>query len=75
VERIIAHTKKITETRGKRFEDLNVKLVSRVFLDWNDGTGSKKNPEHWPADLHTFDFLNTLLKAVRKACSQSPCQV
>ena len=29
----------ITATNGKRFEDLNVKLVPRVFLDWNDGTG------------------------------------
>ena len=33
VERIIAHTKRITETKGKRFEDLNVKLVPRVCLD------------------------------------------
>jgi hypothetical protein len=52
VERIIAHTTKITQTKGKRFEDLNVKLVPRVFLDWNGSAGR----QHWPADLHTFDY-------------------
>jgi hypothetical protein len=52
VERIIAHTKKITETKGKRFEELNVKLVPRVYLDW-DGSPGK---QHWPADLHAFDY-------------------
>jgi len=52
VERIIAHTTKITETKGKRFEDLNVKLVPRVFLDWNGSSGR----QHWPADLHPFDY-------------------
>ena len=52
VERIIAHTTRITETNGKRFEDLNVKLVPRVFLDWNGTSGR----QHWPADLHTFDY-------------------
>ena len=52
VERIIAHTNKITATNGKRFEDLNVKLVPRVFLDWNGSSGR----QHWPADLHTFDY-------------------
>ncbi len=52
VERIIAHTTKITEVDGKRFEDLNVKLVPRVFLDWDGSAGR----QHWPADLHTFDY-------------------
>lgn len=52
VERIIAHTNKITQTKGKRFEDLNVKLVPRVYLDW-DGSAGK---QHWPADLHAFDY-------------------
>jgi hypothetical protein len=52
VERIIAHTAKITETKGKRFEDLNVKLVPRVYLDWNGSSGR----QHWPADLHAFDY-------------------
>jgi hypothetical protein len=52
VERIIAHTNQITQIKGKRFEDLNVKLVPRVFLDWN-GTAGR---QHWPADLHTFDY-------------------
>jgi len=52
VERIIAYTNKITETKGKRFEDLNVKLVPRVYLDWNGSPGR----QHWPADLHAFDY-------------------
>jgi hypothetical protein len=52
VDRIIAHTNKITEINGKRFEDLNVKLVPRVFLDWN-GTAGR---QYWPTDLHTFDY-------------------
>lgn len=52
VERIIAHTTKITQTHGKRFEELNIKLVPRVYLDW-DGSPGK---QHWPADLHTFDY-------------------
>jgi len=52
VERIIAHTNTITQARGRRFEDLNVKLVPRVYLDW-DGSPGK---QHWPADLQTFDY-------------------
>lgn len=57
VERIIAHTNKITSSKGKRFEDLNVKLVPRVYLVWNGEVGSEKDPkQHWPADLHTFDY-------------------
>ena len=52
VERIIAHTTKITETKGQRFEDLNIKLVPRVYLDW-DGSPGK---QFWPADLHAFDY-------------------
>jgi len=57
VERIIAHTNKITNTNGKRFEELNVKLVPRVYLNWDGVTGSEKDPkQHWPTDLHTFDY-------------------
>ena len=52
VARIIAHTNAITELKGKRFEDLNIKIVPRVFLDWNGSPGR----QHWPADLHTFDY-------------------
>jgi len=52
VERIIAHTEKITKVKGKRFEDLNIKLVPRVYLDW-DGSPGK---QYWPADLKTFDY-------------------
>lgn len=63
VERIIAHTKKITETKGKRFEDLNVKLVPRVYLDWNGSAGR----QYWPADLHTFDYDSPAFQARLKA--------
>ena len=52
VERIIAHTTRITEIKGRRFEDLNIKLVPRVYLDWEGLPGR----QHWPADLHTFDY-------------------
>jgi len=52
VDRIIAHTEKITKAKGKRFEDLNVKLIPRVYLDW-DGSPGK---QHWPSDLKTFDY-------------------
>lgn len=52
VDRIIAHTNKVTKVKGKNFEDLNVKLVPRVYLDW-DGSPGK---QHWPTDLHTFDY-------------------
>lgn len=52
VERILAHTDKITQIQGRRFEDLNVKLVPRVYLDWDGSPGR----QHWPADLHAFDY-------------------
>jgi len=63
VERIIAHTKKITEIKGRRFDDLNVKLVPRVYLDW-DGSDGK---QHWPADLHTFDYDSPAFQSRLKA--------
>lgn len=57
VERIIAHTNKIAKTKGKRIEELNTKLVPRVYLDWNGVIGSEKDTkQYWPADLHTFDY-------------------
>ncbi len=57
VERIIAHTNKITTVKGKRFEDLNVKLVPRVYLDWDGSAGTPDKPkQYWPADMHTFDY-------------------
>lgn len=57
VERIIAHTNQITQRNGKRFEDLNLKLVPRVYLDWDGSAGTPEKPkQHWPADLHTFDY-------------------
>ena len=52
VDRIIAYTNKIAQINGKRLEDLNVKLVPRVYLDWN-GTAGR---QYWPTDLHTFDY-------------------
>jgi hypothetical protein len=57
VERIIAHTNKITKVGGRRFEELNVKLVPRVYLDWNGTPGTAKAPkQHWPTDLAEFDY-------------------
>jgi Domain of unknown function (DUF4832) len=57
VERLMAHTNKITTTKGRRFEDLNIKLVPRVYLDWDGEAGTTEKPkQHWPADLHCFDY-------------------
>jgi hypothetical protein len=68
VERIIAHTNKITVTKGKRFEKLNTKLVPRVYLDWDGSSGSEKDPkQHWPADLHNFDYDSPAFQARLKA--------
>ena len=81
VERIIAHTNKITNTKGKRFEELNVKLVPRVYLDWNGAAGTEKDPkQHWPADLHTFDYdspafqerLRRLVEKLGQAWDEDP---
>jgi len=76
VERIIAHTNKITEINGKRFEDLNIKLVPRVYLDWNGSPGK----QFWPADLHTFDYdsptfqerLRRLVEKLGEAWDEDP---
>lgn len=67
VERIIAYVNKVTTTKGRRFENANVKLVPRVYLDWNGSAGD----QHWPADLHAFDydsaeFQERLLRLVAK---------
>ena len=59
VDRLIAHTNKITQIKGRRFEELNVKLVPRVYLDWNGTSGR----QHWPADLQTFDYDSPTFQA------------
>jgi hypothetical protein len=81
VERIIAHTNKISTIKGKRIEDLNVKLVPRVYLDWDGSPGTPDKPkQHWPADLHTFDYdspafherLRALVAKLGKAWDNDP---
>jgi hypothetical protein len=81
VERIIAHINEITKSGGKRFEELNVKLVPRVYLDWDDSPGTAQKPkQHWPADLHTFDYdspafqerLQALVAKLGKAWDDDP---
>lgn len=52
VERIIARTNEITRVGGKSFGELNVKLVPRVYLDWDGTLGTARRPkQHWPADM------------------------
>jgi hypothetical protein len=76
VERIIAHTDKVTRIKGRRFEDLNVKLVPRVYLDW-DGTAGR---QFWPSDLRTFDYespafqqrLGRLVEKLGQAWDEDP---
>jgi hypothetical protein len=64
VERIIAHTNEITRVDGRRFEELNVKLVPRVYLDWNGTAGTARRPgQHWPADLADFDYDSPAFQA------------
>jgi len=81
VDRIIAHTNEITIANGKRFEELNVKLVPRVYLDWDGEIGSEKDPkQHWPTDLHTFDYdspvfqqrLKRLVEKLGQAWDEDP---
>lgn len=68
VERIIAHTNEVTQADGKRFEELNIKLIPRVYLDW-DGEISpgKDSKQYWPSDLHTFDYDSPEFQARLKA--------
>ena len=57
VERVIAHTNRIAQYRGTPFHELNVKLVPRVFLDWDGTRGTPDRPkQHWPADMPEFDY-------------------
>jgi len=57
VERIIAHTNRITQRGGKSLAELNVKLVPRVYLDWDGTRGTaERSKQHWPADLPEFDY-------------------
>ena len=81
VDRVIAHTNRITRRRGKSFGELNVKLVPRVFLDWDGTRGTAKRPkQHWPADLHEFDYdspefqqrLAKLIAKLGQAWDQDP---
>ncbi len=81
VDRIIAHTRKITEIKGRRFEDLNVKLVPRIYLDWDGRVGTPGKPgQHWPADLHAFDYdspafqerLRRLVEKLGQAWDEDP---
>jgi len=76
VERIIAYTNQKTIQDGQPFENLNIKLIPRVFLDWNGRPGE----QHWPADLHTFDYdspefhrrLCTLVAKLGEAWDRDP---
>ncbi len=81
VDRIIAHTNEITNIKGKRFESLNIKLVPRVYLDWDGSSGTPTDPkQHWPADLHTFDYdspafqerLTRLVEKLGQAWDEDP---
>ncbi len=57
VERIIARTNEITRLRGRSFGELNIKLVPRVYLDWDGTLGTAKRPrQHWPTDMAQFDY-------------------
>lgn len=64
VERIIARTNEITRHRGRSFGELNVKLVPRVYLDWDGTLGTADRPkQHWPEDLAEFDYDSLAFQA------------
>ncbi|MBL8994030.1 MAG: DUF4832 domain-containing protein, partial [Spirochaetia bacterium] len=50
----------------------NIKLVPRVYLDWDGTRDAKGNPkQYWPGDLHRFDyhspeFLARLRRMIRR---------
>ncbi len=67
VERIIAHTNKVTQADGKRFEELNIKLIPRVYLDWDGEISPQNSKQYWPADLHAFDYDSLAFQARLKA--------
>ncbi len=57
VDRIIARTNEITRVGGRSFGDLNIKLVPRVYLDWDGTAGTARRPkQHWPVDMADFDY-------------------
>ncbi|MFC1761120.1 DUF4832 domain-containing protein [Planctomycetota bacterium] len=81
MEPIIAHTNQITQSRGRTFEELNIKLVPRVYLDWNDDLDKKDTPrQYWPRDMHRFDYdspqfqerLRGLIRKMGKAWDNDP---
>ncbi|MBF0198202.1 MAG: DUF4832 domain-containing protein [Planctomycetes bacterium] len=65
----------------KKYRNTNVKMVPRVFLDWNDDLTHKGNPnQHWPKDMHRFDYdseqfqerLLALIEKMGKAWDNDP---
>ncbi len=81
VDRIIAHTNEITKSAGRRFEELNIKLVPRVYLDWDGSPGTPQDSkQHWPADLADFDYdspafqqrLSALIEKLGQAWDEDP---
>jgi len=41
-----------------KYESMNIKVIPRVFLDWDSGSGN----EYWPADLNTGDWTSQEFK-------------
>ncbi|MBN2452317.1 MAG: DUF4832 domain-containing protein [Lentisphaeria bacterium] len=81
VDRIISHTNRIAQREGKGFGELNVKLVPRVYLDWDGTLGTPERPkQHWPADMAEFDYdspafhqrLTALIAKLGQAWDQDP---
>ncbi|TWU03392.1 DUF4832 domain-containing protein [Neorhodopirellula pilleata] len=81
VDRIIAYTNQVTQTHGKSFEEQNIKLVPRVYLDWNGVIGEDGKPQqYWPSDLADFDYdspefqrrLRELIAKLGKAWDNDP---
>ncbi|MBI5830800.1 MAG: DUF4832 domain-containing protein [Armatimonadetes bacterium] len=64
VDRIIAHTNRLAAGLPER----NIKLVPRVYLDWDGRLDDQGRPkQYWPADLHSFDYESPAFWARVKA--------
>jgi hypothetical protein len=51
----IQKIKDFCDTKWAGFEDLGIKVIPRVYLDWDSTPGN----EYWPADMITGDYSST----------------
>lgn len=63
VDRITAYLNRTCQYKGTNYGDLNVKIVPRVYLDWDGKLAKDGKPmQYWPADMHAFDYDSPAFK-------------